>query len=376
LAQESEKEHVMSVWDDLVKMGDDLAKAGGDLLSGNVNAAAGDLGAAVSDAGNAATDTPALLQVLPNEIWSSLVDAGYGFRDILGNFFSPRGPEGPLHPIGNNGSDAPGLHHFDVRDAIANIDTLLKGADGSHSANGDKGWQAGWRWGHNPDLSPTRLTEDNPAVKAGEELKDAYLRNHPPHLGEPINPHEKVSGPNIDQGPAGVSSDDHKTAQSVDADQSGHGIVSVLGGSAPHNDLAAVIHAANNPQQLLPQVAAAAHDLQAAALAHNALPVGESSTEYHDANSGAAHDAFAALIHAANYPEQLSPQVTEGEHDLQLAAHPHDAGGGSSGGAWSDIMPPLPSAHPVETVPAQLPAALSEAHHISLPILEPFHHLH
>jgi hypothetical protein len=191
----------MSVWDDLVKMGDDLAKAGSDLLSGNANAAANDLGAAATDAGNAAKDTPGLLKVLPNEIAASLVDAGYGFRDIFGNFFASRGPEGPLHPIDDKASGATGLPHLDVSAAVANLEKLVQGGtNGSEDDNGKQGWRPGWSWGHNPDLSATRLTEDNPAVKAGEELKDAYLRAHPPHLGEPINPHEKVPGPDLGQG--------------------------------------------------------------------------------------------------------------------------------------------------------------------------------
>jgi hypothetical protein len=122
-------------------------------------------------------------------------------------------------------------------------------------------------------------------------------------------------------------SDDHKTHQSVGA---GHDIASVLGSSGQddHGGFAALIHAANNPQQLPPHLATAAHELQAAALSHVAW------------------------------------------------------GAGSIFGQTSDLLPLPPAGHgethldlsPQHASP--LPPALNETHHIDLPIVEPLHALH
>jgi len=122
-----------------------------------------------------------------------------------------------------------------------------------------------------------------------------------------------------------TSSDGHKTAQEIQGAHAGSGIASVLGGSSAlhddHGGFAALIHAANNPQQLPPQVVAAAHDLQAAAGSHVDFGVGS--------------------IHPAL-------PVGHGETHVEIT-FPHASA---------------------------LPPPLNEAHHIDLPVTEPFHALH
>jgi hypothetical protein len=108
-------------------------------------------------------------------------------------------------------------------------------------------------------------------------------------------------------------SDGHKTAQSVDADHTGHGIASVLGASAPHDgrdDFAIVLHAANNPA------------------------------------------AFGLLDHAA----ANEPDSSSGPH---LPIH-------------TDLAIHLPEIH-VEAAPA---APVTVDHHINPPPLEPFFQQH